>query len=119
MHRKIDIDDQLMRQAMRIAKTRTKRGAVEAGLRLLIQTRGQSKIRRLRGKVRWQGDLLKVSSRQGFALSHYDDCGHRSPLPPHLTDRSNERAALHCLTNPSFGPWKNETGYRCPKWPAE
>jgi Arc/MetJ family transcription regulator len=63
MRTNIDIDDQLMRQAMRSAKSRTKRGAVEAGLRLLIQTRGQIKIRRLRGKVRWQGDLSK--SRRG------------------------------------------------------
>lgn len=59
MRTNIDIDDQLMRQAMRSAKSRTKRGAVEAGLRLLIQTRGQTKIRRLRGKVRWHGDLSK------------------------------------------------------------
>jgi Arc/MetJ family transcription regulator len=59
MRTNIDIDDQLMRQAMRSAKSRTKRGAVEAGLRLLIQTRSQIKIRRLRGKVRWQGDLSK------------------------------------------------------------
>lgn len=57
MRTNIKIDDQLMRQAMRSAKSRTKRGAVEAGLRLLIQTRGQTKIRRLRGKIRWQEDL--------------------------------------------------------------
>jgi Arc/MetJ family transcription regulator len=63
MRTNIDIDDRLMRQAMRSAKARTKRGAVEAGLRLLIQTRGQIKIRRLRGKVRWHGDLSK--SRRG------------------------------------------------------
>ena len=24
-----------------------------------------------------------------------------------------------CLTNPSFGPWKNEMGYRSPKRPSE
>ena len=66
MRTNIDIDDDLMRQAMRSAKSRTKRGAVEAGLRLLIQTRGQIKIRRLRGKVRWRGDLSK--SRRGKAL---------------------------------------------------
>jgi hypothetical protein len=48
---------------MRAAKTHPIRGAVEAGLRLLIQTRGQTKIRRLRGKIRWQGDLSK--SRRG------------------------------------------------------
>jgi len=38
-------------------KSSVARAAVEAGLRLLVQTRAQAKIRRLRGKVRWQGDL--------------------------------------------------------------
>src|SRR5205823_10262058 len=53
----IDIDDRLMRQAMRSSGARTKRAAVEEGLRLLIQTKGQASIRRLRGKVTWEGDL--------------------------------------------------------------
>jgi Arc/MetJ family transcription regulator len=53
----IDIDDRLMKKAMRSSGARTKRATVEAGLRLLILTRAQSSIRRLRGKVRWEGDL--------------------------------------------------------------
>lgn len=57
MRTNIDIDDDLMRQAMRSSRARTKRAAVEAGLRLLIQTRAQATIRRLRGKIRWDGDL--------------------------------------------------------------
>ena len=57
MRTNIDIDDRLMRQAMRSSRARTKRAAVEAGLRLLIQTRAQATIRRLRGKIRWDGDL--------------------------------------------------------------
>lgn len=57
MRTNIDIDDRLMRQAMRSSGARTKRAAVEEGLRLLIQTKGQASIRRLRGKVAWQGDL--------------------------------------------------------------
>jgi Arc/MetJ family transcription regulator len=59
MRTNIDIDDRLMRQAMRSTRSRTKRAAVEAGLRLLIQTRAQAGIRRLRGKIRWNGDLGK------------------------------------------------------------
>jgi len=59
----IDIDDRLMREAMRSSGARTKRAAVEQGLRLLIQTRGQRSIRRLRGKVSWEGNL--GVSRQG------------------------------------------------------
>jgi Arc/MetJ family transcription regulator len=63
MRTNIDIDDRLMRQAMRSSGARTKRAAVEEGLRLLIQTRSQKSIRRLRGKVQWEGDL--DSSRLG------------------------------------------------------
>jgi Arc/MetJ family transcription regulator len=59
MRTNIDIDDRLMHQAMRSSRSRTKRATVEAGLRLLIQTRAQASIRRLRGKIRWDGDLNK------------------------------------------------------------
>jgi len=57
MRTNIDIDDDLMRQAMRSSGARTKRAVVEEGLRLLIQTRGQASMRRLRGRVKWEGDL--------------------------------------------------------------
>jgi Arc/MetJ family transcription regulator len=57
MRTNIEIDDVLMRQAMRSSGARTKRAVVEEGLRLLIQTRGQGRIRRLQGKVAWTGDL--------------------------------------------------------------
>lgn len=50
-------------QAMRSSGARTKRAAVEEGLRLLIRTRSQKSIRRLRGKVAWEGDL--ETARQG------------------------------------------------------
>jgi Arc/MetJ family transcription regulator len=39
MRTKIDIDDRLMRQAMRTSGAPKKRAVVEEGLRLLIQTR--------------------------------------------------------------------------------
>ena len=57
MRTNIDIDDRLMRQAMRSSGARTKRAVVEEALRLLILTRGQSSVRRLRGRVDWEGDL--------------------------------------------------------------
>ncbi len=59
----IEIDDRLMRRAMRTGRGRTKRAVVEAGLRLLVQTHAQAGIRRLKGKVRWEGDLS--ASRRG------------------------------------------------------
>jgi len=57
MRTNIDSDDRLMRQAMRTSGARTKRAVVQEALRLLVQTRGQGGIRRLRGKVAWEGDL--------------------------------------------------------------
>jgi len=63
MRTNIEIDDRLMRQALRSSGARTKRATVEAGLRLLVQVRRQAGIRRLRGKVRWEGDLHE--SRRG------------------------------------------------------
>jgi Arc/MetJ family transcription regulator len=59
MRTNIDIDDRLMRRAMRSSGSKTKRAAVEEGLRLLIRTRAQTAIRRLRGKIRWEGNLHK------------------------------------------------------------
>jgi len=46
-----------MRQAMKHSGARTKKAAVEAGLRLLAETHAQGSIRSLRGKVEWDGDL--------------------------------------------------------------
>jgi Arc/MetJ family transcription regulator len=52
----LEIDEQLMQQAMLARKRKTKRAVIEEGLRLLIQVHGQARTRLLRGKVHWQGD---------------------------------------------------------------
>jgi Arc/MetJ family transcription regulator len=57
MRTNIVIDDRLMKRAMRASGAATKREAVEKGLKLLVQMKQQEKIRTLRGKVRWEGDL--------------------------------------------------------------
>ena len=59
MRTNIDIDDRLMRQAMKTSRARTKRATVEAGLRLLVQVHAQTAIRRSRGKIRCVGNLRK------------------------------------------------------------
>lgn len=46
-----------MQQAMRNSGAATKRAAVEEGLRLLIKMHAQTSIRRLKGKVQWEGNL--------------------------------------------------------------
>jgi Arc/MetJ family transcription regulator len=57
MRTTIDVDDHLMRQAMRLSGAATKKAAVEEGLRLLVKIHSQTSIRRLRGKVKWEGSL--------------------------------------------------------------
>ena len=57
MRTNIEIDDKLMRQALRVSGARTKRAVVEDALRLLVRTKEQAGLRRLRGRVRWSGDL--------------------------------------------------------------
>ena len=57
MRTNIEMDDQLVKQAMRCTGAPTKKAVVEAGLRLLVQTHSQASIRKLRGKVKWEGNL--------------------------------------------------------------
>lgn len=57
MRTNIEIDDKLMKEAMRSAKKRTKRETVEEGLKILIRLHRQTGIRRFRGKVKWVGNL--------------------------------------------------------------
>lgn len=64
MRTNIEIDDKLMKEAMRSANTKTKKETVEAGLRMLIQIKGQAGIRKLRGKVKWEGDLDELRGAQ-------------------------------------------------------
>ncbi|MBK6726055.1 MAG: type II toxin-antitoxin system VapB family antitoxin [Xanthomonadales bacterium] len=57
MRTNIVIDDKLMAETLRATGLRTKREAVELGLQTLLRLRKQAEIRRLRGKLNWQGDL--------------------------------------------------------------
>jgi Arc/MetJ family transcription regulator len=57
MRTNIVIDDKLMKETLRATGLKTKREAVELGLRTLLRLRQQEEIRRFRGKLTWQGDL--------------------------------------------------------------
>lgn len=60
MRTNIVIDDHLIERAMRVSGLKTKRAAVEAGLKLLIDVKGQAGLRRLRGIVAWEGNLVEM-----------------------------------------------------------
>ena len=57
MRTNIVIDDQLMADALKATGINTKKEAVEEGLKLLVRRRGQQEIRKLRGKIKWEGNL--------------------------------------------------------------
>jgi Arc/MetJ family transcription regulator len=57
MRTNIVTGDKLMTEALKATGAKTKKEAVEPGLRALLQMGRQSEVRRLRGKVQWQGDL--------------------------------------------------------------
>ena len=60
MRTNIVIDDKLMNDTLRATGLKTKREAVELGLRTLLRLRQQEGIRRFRGKLDWQGDLAAM-----------------------------------------------------------
>jgi Arc/MetJ family transcription regulator len=57
MRTNIVIDDDLMNRVMKLTGARTKREAVELGLRALLRLKKQESIRNFRGKLNWEGDL--------------------------------------------------------------
>lgn len=57
MRTNIEIDDALMADATAATGLRTKREVVETGLRLLVRVKKQTALRKLRGKLKWEGDL--------------------------------------------------------------
>ncbi|MBI4984708.1 MAG: type II toxin-antitoxin system VapB family antitoxin [Rhodocyclales bacterium] len=57
MRTNIEIDDKLMKDALRATGAKTKREVVERGLKTLVDLRKQEQARQLRGKIRWEGDL--------------------------------------------------------------
>ncbi|RLA46405.1 MAG: type II toxin-antitoxin system VapB family antitoxin [Gammaproteobacteria bacterium] len=64
MRTNIVIDDDLMADALKATGLSTKREAVEQGLKLLVRQNQQQSIRKLRGKLKWEGDLDEMRGRK-------------------------------------------------------
>ena len=60
MRTNIEIDDRLMRDTLKATGLKTKREVVELALKELLRVRRQSDLKKLRGKVHWEGDLEKM-----------------------------------------------------------
>jgi Arc/MetJ family transcription regulator len=57
MRTNIVIDEELMQQVLKLTGLKTKREAVEQGLKALLRLKQQEQIRKYRGKLHWEGDL--------------------------------------------------------------
>jgi len=62
MRTSIVIDDDLMAEVMQATGLKTKREAVELGLKTLLRLSRQGEIRAFRGKLAWSGDLTAMRS---------------------------------------------------------
>ena len=65
MRTTVNQDDKLLRAAMRATGRKTKCAVFEAGLRLLVEVKTQSRIRRLHVRVDWQGDRDELRCGRG------------------------------------------------------
>jgi Arc/MetJ family transcription regulator len=57
MRTNVVIDDDLMESALKLSGLKTKKDAIEEGLKLLVQVKSQEAIRAFRGKLKWAGSL--------------------------------------------------------------
>jgi len=60
MRTNVVIDDQLMKDALELSGFRTKKAAIEAGLKLLVEFNRQAEVRKYRGKLKWSGNLKRM-----------------------------------------------------------
>lgn len=65
MRTNIELDDDVLREAQAVLRTRTKRETVDAALRDVVARERRKSVLELRGEVRWEGDLGE--SRRGRA----------------------------------------------------
>lgn len=62
MRTNIEINDKLMRDVLKATGIKTKKEAVELGLKTLIQLKKQGNIKNFRGELKWSGDLDDMRS---------------------------------------------------------
>lgn len=62
MRTNIDIDENLIQEAMKLTGITTKKAAVEEALRQMVSLKKQAKLKDLRGKLKWEGNLDEMRS---------------------------------------------------------
>lgn len=62
MRTNIEINDKLMNDVLKATGAKTKKEAVELGLKTLIRLKKQGNIKKFRGLLKWTGDLDDMRS---------------------------------------------------------
>ena len=62
MRTNIEINDKLMNDVLKATGVKTKKEAVELGLKTLIRLKKQGNIKNFRGELKWTGDLDDIRS---------------------------------------------------------
>lgn len=57
MRTNVVIDDELMAEALESTGLKTKKAVIEEALRTLVRLKKQERVRALRGKLQWEGNL--------------------------------------------------------------
>ena len=60
MRTNILIDDSLMAEVLKVSGVKSKREAVELGLRTLLALKQQERIKQFKGQLKWEGDLEQL-----------------------------------------------------------
>jgi Arc/MetJ family transcription regulator len=60
MKTNVVLNDDLIAEAMKLPGIKTKKRAIEEGLKLLVRLNRQAGIRNFRGKLKWTGDLDRM-----------------------------------------------------------
>lgn len=67
MRTNIEIDDEVLKEVQALTGARTKREAVDVALRELVARYRRLDLLKLKGKVRWEGDLDVSRSRRSLS----------------------------------------------------
>ena len=60
MRTNIDIDDKLLEEAIKLTGSKSKKEMVNRALEEIIRTEKIKKLRSLRGKIKWEGNLEEM-----------------------------------------------------------
>jgi len=60
MRTNVVLDENIINTALKIGGFKTKKAAIENALKLFIHVKGQQKIKNLKGKIKWEGNLNEM-----------------------------------------------------------